>query len=513
MVQKQQIIISYYRQGISQRQIAKTLGLNRKTVKKYILEYEDEKAQSLVDKVGIIQPPRYDTTTRSKRKLTQNIQEYIDACLRKNDLKRQSGKAKQSMKAVDIHESLLDSGFQISYSTVCQYIRDAKRKKKEVFIRQHYTPGSCSEFDWGQVKLDIGGTQKNMMLAVFTLAYSNHRWAMLFYREDMSSLLQAHVEYFGSINGVPAQIVYDNMKTAVAKFTIKQSTKVATNDLLKLSSYYQFDYRFCNAAKGNEKGHVERSVEYIRRKTFSRNDQFESLEQAQHHLQGVLNQLNDKTVKGQNKTINQMLKIEQEHMIKVPSSAYEYAITQHYRVDKYHTICVDTNHYSIPDNIHDKMIEVKLYPLQIMIYNKTHEKIAQHTRLHAKHQWCVDINHYWKTMITKPGSLLRSEAMHQAPALIKALFNQHFKSVPRMFVELCYYCKTQLIDFNILIQATQLCYTQSPHKPVNIDKIKWNIIHLTTQNIAPCENENQDVMSQQIEKECQKQLQDIQACF
>jgi len=38
MVQKQQIIISYYRQGVSQRQIAKTLGLNRKTVKKYILE-------------------------------------------------------------------------------------------------------------------------------------------------------------------------------------------------------------------------------------------------------------------------------------------------------------------------------------------------------------------------------------------------------------------------------------------------------------------------------------------
>lgn len=34
MVQKQQIIISYYRQGISQREIARTLGINRKTVKK-----------------------------------------------------------------------------------------------------------------------------------------------------------------------------------------------------------------------------------------------------------------------------------------------------------------------------------------------------------------------------------------------------------------------------------------------------------------------------------------------
>ena len=33
--------------------------------------------------------------------------------------------------------------------------------------------------------------------------------------------------------------------------------------------YYQFGFRFCNVRKGNEKGHVERSVEYIRRKAFA----------------------------------------------------------------------------------------------------------------------------------------------------------------------------------------------------------------------------------------------------
>ena len=75
-----------------------------------------------------------------------------------------------------------------------------------------------------------------MMLGVFTLANSNHRWAMLFYRQDMPSFLQAHVQYLSPIKGVPAQIVYDNMKTAVAKFTIKQSEKTPTDDLLKIST-------------------------------------------------------------------------------------------------------------------------------------------------------------------------------------------------------------------------------------------------------------------------------------
>ena len=48
--------------------------------------------------------------------------------------------------------------------------------------------------------------------------------------------------------------------------------------LLKLSLYYKFNFRFCNAYSGNEKGHVERSVEIIRRKAFSKNTSFTSLE-------------------------------------------------------------------------------------------------------------------------------------------------------------------------------------------------------------------------------------------
>lgn len=54
------------------------------------------------------------------------------------------------------------------------------------------------------------------------------------------------------------------MKVAVKRFVGRQE-KEPTEALLKLSTYYGFAFRFCN---GNEKGHVERSVEYIRRKAF-----------------------------------------------------------------------------------------------------------------------------------------------------------------------------------------------------------------------------------------------------
>jgi len=58
--------------------------------------------------------------------------------------------------------------------------------------------------------------------------------------------------------------------------------------------YYQFAFRFCNVRKGNEKGHVERSVEYIRRKAFSVLDEFEDLPSANTHLLKIVRGLNEK---------------------------------------------------------------------------------------------------------------------------------------------------------------------------------------------------------------------------
>ena len=55
--------------------------------------------------------------------------------------------------------------------------------------------------------------------------------------------------------------------------TIKEPTQA----LLDLRAHYLFSHRFCNARKGNEKGHVERSVEYIRRKAFALKGDFTDL--------------------------------------------------------------------------------------------------------------------------------------------------------------------------------------------------------------------------------------------
>ena len=369
MAYKQQIIIGVVRQGKSQRAMAKELGISRTTVSETLKKYKKELifSEGDIPKEGIIIPPKYDSTTRSKRRLTTEIQEKIDEYLVKNKLKVQTGRKKQQLKAIDIHEALESLGYQIGYTTVCNYIRQEKQQPREVFIRQAYQAGQAVEFDWGEVVLKIAGKDKRLMLAVFTSCYSNHRWAMLFYRQDMCSFLHAHACYFSFTGYVAAQMVYDNMRVAVAKFAVKNKDKQPTEDLLKIATYYQFDYRFCNVRKGNEKGFVERSVEYVRRKGFALLDDFTSLDSANQHLFDKLQVLNQKPSKGQTESIQQRFDKETSSMLPSPVSPYDAGTYRRLRIDKYSCIKVDTNYYSVPEDYPSKTVEVKIYPAHIKI--------------------------------------------------------------------------------------------------------------------------------------------------
>jgi hypothetical protein len=74
---------------------------------------------------------------------------------------------------------------------------------KEVFIRQRYSAAWEVEFDWGEVKLVIDGKQKSYSLTVFTLAYSNYRFALLYESETMICVQDAHTKLIDHLGFVP----------------------------------------------------------------------------------------------------------------------------------------------------------------------------------------------------------------------------------------------------------------------------------------------------------------------
>ena len=512
MVDKQTIIIGYFRQGKSKKALAQELGISVITVRKYILAYETELARSGkgpldIAPVGIIKRPTYDSSKRQKRRLTKTVCKIIDDYLEDNRIKRSQGKHKQQMCKTDIHEALVQGGHEIGYTTVCQYARQSERRHAEVFIRQVYKPGQAIEFDWGEVKLTINGKQKTLMLAVFTSSYSNYRWAYLYYRQDMSCFLHSHACFFAHTGGIPQQMVYDNMRTAVRKFTLRNADKKPTQDLLKMSCYYQFDYRFCNARRGNEKGHVERSVEYVRRKAFAARDDFDSFEAASEHLIQTCSRLNQLPVTGKKQSIQEVFEQELQHMRASPPP-FDTAELRSLRVDKFSCVKVDTNWYSVPEGFVGHRINAKIYPNQVLIYNPDNQHIATHERRHTRFEYFLNLDHYLKTLRTKPGALRGSLTLFQADLGLRKIFTQHFQTRPREFVELLLFAREKQYEIVRLQQAIEKCVKLCPQHPASLDKLK---ILLCQQQQDPELRQAEQELSHDITRHCQQQLQDIQA--
>lgn len=446
-----QVILLFFREGLSIRKIARKLKINRRTVATRIKEYEAFKSSPLSDqdkpgsllnqylKTGSV----YNSTGRRKRRLTEDIVAIIDSCLQENEAKRLDGRMKQRLKKTDIHEKILSAGHAISYSIVCEYIRTKVSQFQEAFIRQGYAEGSCCEFDWAEVKINLDGKYKRYYLAVFTSAYSNYRYALLFERQDSLAFKEAHICFFEHTAGVYQQMVYDNMRVAIAQF-VGRNEKIPTEALLQLSRWYQFQWRFCNMAKGNEKGHVERSVEYVRRKVFGFKDSFKSLAEAQAYLSDRVSELNARTGTDLRDSPALKLELERKGLCAHPGRMECFAGENH-KVDKYATICYGTNRYSVPDHLIGKMVFAKIYSQSIKIYD-ANGTLCHHNRLYERHSWQINLNHYLVTLQRKPGAVAGSIALKQAPEWVQTMYSNHFTHDARSFIELLQYCQINDID-------------------------------------------------------------------
>ena len=143
------------------REISRRVGLNRKTVTRYIRDYEAsirENPEEGLD-ICLASKPKYPVRNVECTRMTEPVCAEIEYWLQENAKRRQTGMRKQCLKKQDIHRVLVEKGFNISYSSVCKYIQRRKaeksRKPKDVFVKQYYEPGRECEFDWGEVKLRI----------------------------------------------------------------------------------------------------------------------------------------------------------------------------------------------------------------------------------------------------------------------------------------------------------------------------------------------------------------------
>jgi hypothetical protein len=129
-------------------------------------------------------------------------------------------------------------------------------------------PGEQGQVDWAHFgKLTIGNAIRPLWAFVMVLSYSRKVFLRYYFGSAMPAFLHGHVSAFSYFGGVPRELLYDNLKSAVLE---RSGDAVRFNPtLLELSGHYRFLPKPVAPARGNEKGRVERAIRYVRDSFFA----------------------------------------------------------------------------------------------------------------------------------------------------------------------------------------------------------------------------------------------------
>jgi transposase len=186
-VDQYQLIREMYSvKGLSQREIAKQLGVSRNTVKKYC------EGESI--------PFEKSSRHRKPTVITPEVQKFIEKCFKED----QEAPKKQKHTAKRIYDRLVEElHFSGGESTIRHYIKTIKDKPKEAFVPLEFSPGEAMQVDWGVATVKLNGVKTKAHVFCARLCSSAMPFVKAFPFERLEALLEGHIEAFKFYNGVP----------------------------------------------------------------------------------------------------------------------------------------------------------------------------------------------------------------------------------------------------------------------------------------------------------------------
>src|SRR3990172_442380 len=142
------------------------------------------------------------------------------------------------------------------------------RPPAESFLRLRTLPGEQAQVDWGAFgRVAIGRAERRLSALVMVLSWSRALFLRFFLHPPMASFWRGHVEAFEHFGGAVRVVLYDNLRSAVLE-RVGDAIRFHP-ELLALATHYGYEPRPVAIARGNEKGRVERAIQYVRTAFFA----------------------------------------------------------------------------------------------------------------------------------------------------------------------------------------------------------------------------------------------------
>ena len=283
------------------------------------------------------------------------------------------------------------TGSQVQLRRVVRRMRPARTE--EAYLRLRVMAGEQAQADWGCFGwVGTGRARRPLSCFVMVLSWSRAIHALFTLDQTMESFVRGHLEAFGYYGGVPRAVLYDNLKSAVLS---RRGDAIQFHPrLLELCGHYHYAPRPCAPGRGNEKGRVERQIQYLRTSFFAArsfrdvddlNAQFRAWRDDVAHARRCPG---DETM-----TVGEALARERAYLLPLPVHPFEADLVRVVRSGKTPYVHFDRNLYSIPHTLKGVPLTLVVGPTTVRVLDRPDHEVARHARSWATGQVVEDPRH------------------------------------------------------------------------------------------------------------------------
>ncbi len=365
------VILDLHRQGLSISAIARRTGRDPKTICKYI-----ERG---------LEPPAYSPRQAGR---PSKLAPYLDYL-------RQRIASFPELSAVRLNREIRECGYTGAYTAVKRFVAAIRPESgpKPFEVRFETPAGQQAQVDFARFVTeftDEPGVTRIVWLFSLVLGHSRFIFARFVMHQDLQTLLRCHMQAFAVIGGVPIEILYDRMKTAVTGED-GNGHIVYNRALLALAQHYGFHPKACRPYRAKTKGKVERPFSYIRQDFFLARS-FRNLDDLNAQLDDWLASVANIRVHGTTqKIVAEAFAAEQPELQGLPAALFDALLKLERRVSHDGLVSIGGNSYSVPDRTR-RIVEVHQLPDIIRILDQG-RLVAVHPVLEGRRRTRVAPEH------------------------------------------------------------------------------------------------------------------------
>jgi transposase/5S rRNA maturation endonuclease (ribonuclease M5) len=375
--------------GISHRQINRTTGVDRKTIRKYDRldslpssqgdfasksPTTQEVATGLANEFGQNPPPR---PPAPEKKLPKHARSACEA--HREWIEEQ---VRLGRNATAIYQDLVERfGFNHRYNSVKRFVRGLKKRDPRQYDRLEFLPGEEAQVDYGTGALTLhsNGKYRRPRLFIMILKYSGRAFRKVVWKSSKETWCRLHEQAFRYFGGCTQYVTLDNLKEGVIKADIYDPE---LNSLYAaVLEHYSVVADPARVADPNRKGTVENAVKHTQA-TALKGRRFDSIEAQNDWLMHWEERWAAPRIHGRAKRqVTEMFREEKPYLEPLPLAPFRYFEQATRTVYDDGTIQVDKAYYgAAPAPLYSKVV-VRIYDDQIEILDPVRMEVI---RRHGK---------------------------------------------------------------------------------------------------------------------------------